>query len=144
MRIKNFFFYLLIYTLIDDLFILMKASLTYKFVLNDFFSSPIKQLFYLFIKVGIIHQGKSYFSIKIKVEIQEYLDKMKEIQDLFFDYMDEDANDQEKFNKLINDKQQLKSLIILLASIADHHYCTFYFFEKTFKDKINKNINFDY
>ena len=30
---------------------------------------------------------------------------MKEIQDLFFDYMDEDANDQEKFNKLINDKQ---------------------------------------
>ena len=57
------------------------------------------------------------------MEVQEYLDKMKEIQDSLLEYIDDEVIAQEKFNNLINlikdlkiqdDKYLLKTFLYLL------------------------------
>ena len=88
--------------------------------------------------------------------MQEYLNRMIEVQYLLLEYIDDDSNDKEKFNELIqlfNDqkifenKHQLRSVIHLLASIIDFHYRTNFFYNKIFniilflKDELLKNYS---
>lgn len=76
------------------------------------------------------------------MEVQEYLDKMNEIQALLLEYIDEEDNSQEKIKiiiklfkdqKILDNKHQLTSVLYLLRSIIDYHYRTTNFFEKIFK-----------
>ncbi|KAK8897751.1 hypothetical protein M9Y10_015716 [Tritrichomonas musculus] len=73
--------------------------------------------------------------------VQEYLAKMKELQNLLLDYIDDEVNDQNKFQnlisfiksqKIISNKHQLTELIHLIASIIDYHYRTINFYENIF------------
>ena len=87
------------------------------------------------------------------MKVQEYLEKMKNTQNLLLDYIDAEENIQKKFENLIiilkniENKHQLTSTIHLITSIIDYHYRSNNFFEKIFKiilflkDAIKKNYS---
>lgn len=80
------------------------------------------------------------------MEIQEYLNKMKEIQYHVIDYLDSDRFDEENTNNLIdffsnikiqNERDEFKSFLYLISKISNNHHQT-----KNFFDKIFQIINF--
>ena len=75
------------------------------------------------------------------MDVQNYLNKMNEIRNILLEYIDEEADDQGKFqnlidifktNKIQGNKHLLASTIHLLSSIIDNHYRKIYFFNKIF------------
>lgn len=76
---------------------------------------------------------------KSQKEIQEYLDKMKNIQSFLLDFLNaEQSHDQHFFifNKYINDhkikinKNEIKAILHLICNISNNHYRTPNFFIK--------------
>ena len=86
------------------------------------------------------------------MELQEFIERMKDIQKILLDYIDN--GDEEEYNCLIENlsksnvienRNELKSIIQLVASIADNHHRSPDFFPrikkilKQFKEDIRKS-----
>lgn len=73
------------------------------------------------------------------MEAQEYLEKMKNTQNLLLDYINDEENNLEKLENLyyilknIENMHQLTSTIHLITSIIDYHHRSNNFFEKISK-----------
>ncbi|KAK8875970.1 hypothetical protein M9Y10_006151 [Tritrichomonas musculus] len=90
------------------------------------------------------------------MEIQEYLNHMKEIQQSLLKYIEEDKNDEENFHnlskifheqKIRHHRHKLKSLFHLIVQISNNHRRPPGFFDKIsmvllkFRNKINKHFS---
>lgn len=67
------------------------------------------------------------------MEIQQYIDEMKELQEHVLNYLNDEENIYDltsSFNdyKISNDKHLLKSILHLLVKIANNHHRLFNFF----------------
>lgn len=93
------------------------------------------------------------------MEIKEYLDRMLNIQNSLIEFIDNDENDEEKYQNLVSllenfkfryDKHDFKLFIHLLSVIVNHHLHGKYFYDKIqqilnfSKERIKKNFtNFE-
>ncbi|KAK8895685.1 hypothetical protein M9Y10_013569 [Tritrichomonas musculus] len=71
--------------------------------------------------------------------MQELLDQFKEIQNNFLDYIDDESNEEDKFQnlkalldnfQLRNDSQKLKAFLYLILKISNNHHRNSTFFQK--------------
>ncbi|KAK8840313.1 hypothetical protein M9Y10_030869 [Tritrichomonas musculus] len=76
------------------------------------------------------------------MEIENYLNKMKEIQNTFLKYVENEESTNDQYNKLIkifddekiaNNQHKLKSVLYLLLNVSNYHHRGPNFFDKIFK-----------